>query len=171
MVASYTTHNNEIRCELDTHADTCAFGKNSFIVSETSQAVSVSGFHPDMKEIQNVKIVTAAVAYDCPLSFTTFVLFFPQSLFLPRMDHNLICPDQMREFGITVNDIPLLRIQPKDRTPEHHSILDRSSKLHIPLQYDKPISYFVCRKPTVSEINDPVNNVHAYMTSEILDTL
>jgi hypothetical protein len=124
----------------------------------------VAGFHPDMKEIQNVRVVTAAVAYDCPISFTTFVLFFPQSLFLPRMEHNLICPDQLREFGITVNDVPLLRIQPKDRTPEHHSILDRSSKLHIPLQYDKPISYFVCRKPTVSEINDPINNVHAYMT-------
>ena len=119
-----------------------------------------------MKEIQNVRVVTAAVAYDCPISYTTFILFFPQSLFLPRMEHNLLCPDQLREFGITVNDIPLLRIQPKDRTTEHHSIIDRMSKLHIPLQYDKPISYFVCRKPTASEINDPINNIHIQMTSE-----
>jgi hypothetical protein len=152
---------------LDTHADTCAFGKNAFIVSETSLAVSVSGFHPDMKEIQNVKIVTAAVAYDCPLSFTTFVLFFPQSLFLPRMHHNLICPDQLRDIGIIVNDIPLLRIQPKDRTPQHHSIIDHTTNLHIPLSYDKPISYFVCRKPTLSEVNDSINNVHVYMTNDM----
>ena len=167
MVASYKSQPPTIRCELDSHADTCAFGKNAFVVSETTQSVSVAGFHPDMKEIQNVRIVTAAVAYDCPLSYTTFILFFPQSLFLPRMEHNLICPDQLRDFGIIVNDVPLLRIQPKDRTTEHHSIIDHMSRLHIPLQYDKPISYFVCRKPTVSEINDPINNVHIQMTSEV----
>ncbi len=79
-MASHSAQNSSTRCELDTHADTCAFGGNSFIVSETSQAVSVAGFHPDMKEIQNVRVVTAAVAYDCPITFTTFVLFFPQAL-------------------------------------------------------------------------------------------
>lgn len=119
-----------------------------------------------MNEISNVRIVTAAVAYDCPSTFTTFVLFFPQSLYLPGMNHNLICPDQLRDFGIVVNDIPLLRISPNRRHVEHHSIVDRISNLHIPLRYDKPISYFICRKPTVSEVNDPVNTVHIQMTSE-----
>lgn len=126
----------------------------------------MAGFHPDMKEIQNVRIVTAAVAYDCPITFTTFVLIFPQSLHFPRMEHNLICPDQLREFGIVVNDIPLIRIAPKDRSAQHHSIIDPISGLQIPLQYDKPISYFVCRKPTSAEIQDTINHVHVLMTSD-----
>jgi len=165
-VASYSSQLLEARCELDSHADTCAFGKNSFIVSETSQAVSVAGFHPDMPEIQNVRVVTAAIAYDCPITFTTFILFFPQSLYFPRMQHNLICPDQLREFGITVNDIPLIRISPQDRKSEHHSIIDSYTGLHIPLQYDKPISYFLCRKPTSNEVNDAINCVHVYLTGD-----
>lgn len=165
-MASYMTHLPETRCELDSHADTCAFGKNSFIISETSQSVSVAGFHPDMKEIQNVRIVTAAVAFDCPATLSTFILVFPQSLYFPKMEHNLICPDQLREFGIIVNDIPLLRIPPNERRPDHHSIVDPLSAVHIPLHYDKPISYFICRKPTSAEINDTINCIHVQMTGD-----
>jgi len=166
VVSSYSSYSSEVRCELDSHADTCAFGRNSYIVSETSQKVSVAGFHPDMKEINDVRIVTAAVAYDCPETYTTFILVFPQSLYFPKMQNNLLCPDQMREFGTIVNDIPLLRIEPRERRPEHHSIVDSASNLHIPLQYDKPISYFVCRKPTAIEINDTINYVHIQMTGD-----
>jgi len=154
-------------CELDSHADTCAFGKHCYIVNESSQQVSAKGFHPNLPEMSGVKIVTAAIAYDCPELFVTFVLIFPQSLHFPSMDRHLICPDQLRENGIVVNDIPLLRIPPAHRTPLHHSILDPSSNLHIPLQYDKPISYFQCRKPTFAEVNDNINNIHVYMTSEL----
>ena len=165
-MSTYTTSTTTV-CELDSHADTCAFGANCFILHETSQQVSVQGFHPNMQELQGVKIVTAAVAYDCPELFVTFVLIFPQSLYFPSMERHLICPDQLREHGIIVNDIPLSRIPPQHRTPFHHSILDPESKLHIPLRYDKPISYFHCRKPTPTEINDTINHIHIYMTSEL----
>ena len=88
-MASHSAQNSSTHCELDTHADTCAFGWNLFIVYETSQAVSVAGY-PDMKEIQNVCIVTAAVAYDCRITFTTLlclvlptVVTFPKNADLP----------------------------------------------------------------------------------------
>ena len=152
-MASYTTHAiGTARCELDSHADTCAFGRHAYVLQESSQSVSVAGFHPDMKEIQDVKVVTAAVAYDCPWNMVTYILIFPQSLYFPQMNHNLLCPDQMRDFGLIVNDIPLLRIQPRERTIWHHSIVDGGSNLHIPLQYDKPLSFFLCRKPTSNEV-------------------
>ena len=157
--------NGTARCELDSHADTCAFGKNSYVLEETTQEVSVAGFHPEMKEIKNVKVVTAAVAYDCPYTLATYILVFPQSLHFPCMDHNLICPDQLREAGIIVNETPLLRIQPKDRLPEHHSIIDEETGLHITLKYDKPLSYFNCRKPTNNEVTDRVNCIHVQMTA------
>lgn len=120
-----------------------------------------------MGELNGIKIVTVAVAYDCPESFVTYILFFPQSLYFPTMDRNLLCPDQMRHFGVIVNDIPLLRVPPHQRTKEHHSIIDESMRLHIPLQYDRPISYFKCRKPTRNEVNDPVNCIHVQLTSEL----
>lgn len=65
-----------------------------------------------------------------------------------------------------VNDIPLLRINPSDRSPDHHSIIDPLSHLHIPLRFEKPISFFVCRKPSSNEISDPINQVHVQMTSD-----
>ena len=155
------------RCELDSHADTCAFGKHCFVISTSSQKVSVSGFHPDLKSIANVRIATVAVAYDCIVTHTTYVLIFHQALFLPNMETNLLCPDQLREFGIVVNDVPLLRIRPHERTVYDHSIIDSSTRLHIPLRYNKPISYFNCRKPTKNEIDDNINHVHVQMTSEL----
>ena len=166
-ISTYMSADTSPVCKLDSHADTCAFGKHCYIVNESSQHVSVKGFHPNLPEMSGVKIVTAAIAYDCPELFVTFVLIFPQSLHFPSMDRHLICPDQLRENGIVVNDIPLLRIPPAHRTPLHHSILDPSSNLHIPLQYDKPISYFQCRKPTFAEVNDNINNIHVYLTSEL----
>ena len=155
------------RCELDSHADTCAFGKHCFVISTSSQQVSVSGFHPDLKSISNVRIGTAAIAYDCVSTQTTYILFFHQVLLLPNMEVNLLCPDQLREFGIQVKDVPLLRIPAKNRTTLDHSIYDSSTLLHIPLKYNKPISYFECRKPTRQEIDDAINNVHVQMTSEL----
>ncbi len=164
-MSSYAAHGNIARCELESHTDTCAFGRHAFIIQEMTQVVSVAGFHPDMKEIQKVKVVTAAVAYDCPFTLVTYILIFPQSLYFPRMNHNLICPDQLREFGLTVNEIPLLRMQPVERTPEHHSIINQEIKLHIALKYDKPISYFECRKPTSNKVADTIKYVHVQMTS------
>ena len=55
VVASYTTNNQDTRCELDSHADTCAFGKYAFIVSETSNAVSVAGFYISSKNAGNTQ--------------------------------------------------------------------------------------------------------------------
>ena len=125
IVSSYSSYaSGTTRCELDSHADTCAFGKHAYIMEETSQAVSVAGFHPDMKEIDNVKIVTAAVAYDCPFTLVTYVLIFPQSLYFPRMNHNLICPDQLREFGLTVNEFPCCVYL---QLSEHHKITPLSN--------------------------------------------
>ena len=67
--------NTTARCELDSHADTCAFGRRStFSVSTMADKISVSGFHPKMETISDVKIASVAVAYDCVSTLSTFVL-------------------------------------------------------------------------------------------------
>ncbi len=120
-----------------------------------------------METISDVKIATVAVAYDCASTMSTYILFFHNVLYIPSMAVNLICRDQLREYGIPVNDIPLVRISPQERTIEHHSIIEPETCLHIPLEYNKPFLFFTVRKPSQNEINDPVNYVHVTLTSEL----
>lgn len=139
----------EPSCHLDTHADTCAFGKHCRILHTYSDSVDVAGFHQSFKALRDVRIATVAVAYDCPLNHETFLLIFDHVLYIPSMESNLICVDQLREHGVVVNDIPLIRLPPADRTSESHSIL--CDGLQIPLLFEKPISFFPCRRPTIAE--------------------
>ena len=61
------------RMDLDTHANTCALGSACLILQDTGNTVSVGGFGETIGSMDDVPIVTAAVAYDCPVSFTTYV--------------------------------------------------------------------------------------------------
>jgi len=117
--------------------------------------------------LTNVKIAKVAVAYDCLLRHETYILIFDQVLYIPNQDVNLLCVDQMREHGVLVNDVPLQRLKPQDRTPDSHSLLDEASGLQVILRFHKPVSYFSCRKPSQEECYDDLNNTHVVMTSAI----
>ena len=58
--------------DLDTHADTCALGSACLILQDTGNTVSVGGFGETIGSMDDVPIVTAAVAYDQCLSPLTF---------------------------------------------------------------------------------------------------
>ena len=53
------------KAELDSHADTCCLGETCLVIHDTEQLVSVEPFDKKLGS-QQVKIVTAAVAYVCP---------------------------------------------------------------------------------------------------------
>eukprot|EP00957_Ditylum_brightwellii_P128393 9792090-Ditylum_brightwellii.AAC.1 len=53
-----------------------------------------------------VKLVDAALKYDCPHQDKSYLLLVRNTLHVPSMDHNLIPPFMLREAGITVNDTP-----------------------------------------------------------------
>ena len=155
-----------IRCELDTHADTCAFGTDCcYVMSTTSQKVNVNGFNRSLPSVPDVRIGCAVVAYDCPINHRTYVLLFEQALLVPNLDVNLLCVDQMRANDVIVNDMPLQRLPPGDRKPESHSIISKDTDLRIPMNFEKPISYFNCRIPTREEILDVWEYDHVYLTS------
>ena len=155
------------RADLDSHADTCAFGIHCYVLHTYPQTVNVSGFHTSMKTLDKISIACVAIAYDCLLTHQTYILIFDQVLHIPTLETSLICPDQLREQGIIVNDIPLQRLHPSDRNQNSHSIIDANSKLHIPLHFEKPISFFYHRKPTRDEATDSLNFLHVHMTSEV----
>ena len=51
-----------------------------------------------------VKIVDAAVEYNCPYSGVEYILVIRNGLYMPAMVHNLIPLFIMKELGIFVND-------------------------------------------------------------------
>ncbi|CAJ1933483.1 unnamed protein product [Cylindrotheca closterium] len=73
------------------------------------------------------------------------------------MKSNLLCVDQLQDFGIIMNDVPLQRLKREDRNQYSHSIIDENSGLHIPMDFLNPISFFACRRPALSELDEYVS--------------
>jgi hypothetical protein len=65
----------------------------------------------------------------------------------------MLCPNQLRENGIQVNDIPLMYTPIENRTNQTHAIV--TGPLIIPLQLDGVHSSFTCRLPTDYELAHP----------------
>jgi hypothetical protein len=105
--------------ELDSHADTCSFGKSAYIVQETGETISVAGCIDTLGTVKEEPIVTAAVAYDDPATYQTYILFFHQALYFERLDkHFALCCNcsgeiminSNRDFKTAISSIDLLRV-------------------------------------------------------------
>jgi hypothetical protein len=142
------TVNSRYWTEVNSHANTCAFGSHSYVVQDTGDHVSVDGFVFTIGSVKKVPICTMAVAYDCSGTFDTYmyILFFPQSLYIKGMTTNLLSPFHLRSFGITVNDVPLQHMEPEERSTTQHSI--QVGDLHIPLELQGIMLGFATRNPT-----------------------
>ena len=117
------------------------------ILYEWNRKVTVSGFLSELGELTDTSIVTAMIAYDEPDTGTAHMLVIHQALYFPTLDHNLLCPMQMRYSGVTVNDCPKhCAARP---TKDDHSILLQD--FTIPLLMSGVISYFPSRRPTEEE--------------------
>jgi hypothetical protein len=151
--------------ELDSHADTCVFGREAYIIKDTDQTVTVAPFDEALGSVKEVPIVTAVIAYDDPNEYKTYVLFFHQSLYIPTLDQHLICPEQCRHNQVTVNETPLMHLSFDIRSQYHHSIITTDPDLHIPLELNGVISGFRCRKPTKEEVTSDHDVTHIHVTS------
>ena len=125
---------------------------------DLSQQALVGGFLPELGLV-STPIVSVALAYDDPVSYTTYILIFHQGLIFEGLERNLLCPFQMRMNDIIVNDSPLTTLlrskQLKDLPSTAHSIISLSPPLQIPLRLRGTMSYFETRKPTLFEIEHP----------------
>ena len=92
--------------DLDSHANMVVVGKQATIIQHSGRTVEVNAFADVCKKVENVPIVDAAVAYDCPYTMKTYILIMRNALYIPTMKHNLIPPFIMREAGLVVNDVP-----------------------------------------------------------------
>ena len=120
-------------------------GMHSTIISDTGRIADVSPYTPDCKSMQ-VKIVDAAVKYECPYTGEEYVLIIWNALHVPSMANNLIPPFMLREAGIKVKDTP--NIHCDDPTVKDHAIEFCETGFKIPLLLWGVFSYFPTSKPT-----------------------
>lgn len=141
------THTPNTMHELDSHVDTCTFSNDIVMFCILHRKGICDKIHHNMALIENVYIATGTVAYDCLYTHQTF-LNFHQTTLPKSLEHHLINPKQVREFGVTINNIPLLQISPKQGNHFQDSIIDLQFCLHILMKCDKLFSYFTFSKPS-----------------------
>ena len=104
---SLTSEINHGKCKLDSHADTTVAGSNCTVLHFTGKECDVSPYCDDYDAITNVPIVTAATAWQSPSTGQTYILVFNEALWMgDTMDTSLVNPNQLRHFGVHVQDNP-----------------------------------------------------------------
>jgi hypothetical protein len=111
----------------------------------------VSPFTPDYESMQ-IRVVDAAVQYDCPHTGTKDILVIRNALLVPSMKHNLLPPFILREAGLMVKDTPKLHVD--EPTIDDHSILFPETGFRIPLSLWGIFSYFSTSKPTPTQMQE-----------------
>ena len=91
--------------ECDTNADTCCLGKNFVILEFTQRAADVYAYIKDIAPIVGVTILSRATAWDDPVTGHAYILVSNEGLYYGnKMDHSLINPNQIRDYGIPLWD-------------------------------------------------------------------
>lgn len=134
----------------NSRANMVVLGQECYIIQEKEDKCSVSAFVNDVGTLSSVKIVDAALSYDCPQHGLTLILAFQNALYIPSMRHHLVPPFILRETGATVNEVP--KIHCKEPSPGDHTIWFKKSGIRIPLELDGIFPGFRTRKSTVEEI-------------------
>ena len=170
---SSLSEQDELRTELDNHAESCVVSEETaLIIHDFERPVSVFGYKEDVSNTQHCRTVSAVVAYDHPETGDTYYLVFHQSIDIPGMKANLLCPMQVRVCDHRVNDEPkYMALTPTD---EHHAIVlrtveDDQDDLVIPLSLNGVVSYFPCRRPSREEWEQSGDSQRIDMTSEDLE--
>jgi len=80
----------KIRCELDSHADTCVVGTNTaLIIADYERPVHVRGYSPKVGEATECKTVSAVLQYTNN-DGVNYMLIINQAIYIPDKEVNLI---------------------------------------------------------------------------------
>ena len=75
------------------------------MIHEHPNVVMVSGFDPQQPP-RRAKVVDAAIRYTCRDSGDHLILMINQAIYVPEVDHCLLCPMQCRLNGVEINEVP-----------------------------------------------------------------
>ncbi|EEC42806.1 predicted protein [Phaeodactylum tricornutum CCAP 1055/1] len=140
--------------------DTCVAGANTVLIGESQKSVTVRPFSGEYSALKNIPIGTVATAYTVPEDGRVVLLIINQVLFFgDRLKNTLLTPNQMRDFGIDVDDAPRQYV-----ANSKHSLYVPDSQLRIPLQLRGIFSFLESRKPTQQELDECE---HIILTSDV----
>jgi hypothetical protein len=127
------------RNELDTHADTCCAGANWKLMETTNEVCEVTPFLDSYEPIKEVKVGWCCTVWTSMDTGREFLLVGDQMLwFGTQMNHSLINPNQICEYGIPVYDDPFSVLQ----------FGTDGNAIFIPFDTTGMIVYFESRVPT-----------------------
>ena len=91
--------------ELDSHADTTVCGSNCIVMHFTGKEYYVAPYTDAYDTINTVPIVQEATSYGNPETGDTMILIINKAIWMVEtMDHTLVNSNQLRAYGITVQD-------------------------------------------------------------------
>ena len=129
----------------------CFAGSNFIAYELTDQTVSVYGFDENAPPITNVPVATCVTAHTLPTG-ETIILVLHQALFLGKKHKgSLLCPNQMRQHRVRVDDCPKHLSLGMNST---HSLHFPEEDVQIPLDLDGTISYFETHIPSQKELTE-----------------
>ena len=97
------------RIELDTHADTTVLGSDCIVLSYTGKECQVSPYSPDYEAVHNVLVDTGATVWIKPQDGMAILLVFHEALGMgDKFDHMLVNQNQLRAYGVDVQENPLM---------------------------------------------------------------
>jgi hypothetical protein len=93
------------RNEMNTHADTCCAGANWSLLDSTNEVCAVTPFLDSYELEKEVMVARCGTVWMSPNTGHEYLLVSDQMLwFGSQMDHSLIKPNQIREYGIPMCD-------------------------------------------------------------------
>ena len=107
FVPNDTTVGNMLRNEMDTHADTSCAGANWSMMEYTGQVCEVSPFLSSYDPVQEIPVARCCTVWTDDQSGQDYLLVGDEMLwFGTTMEHSLINPNQIRDYGLAVDDNP-----------------------------------------------------------------
>ena len=101
--------------EEDSHAETCVLGRDCLVILDYDQPVQVVGYDPALGA-KTYKTISGVVTHDNPATGEVFHLVINQAIYIPHLDHNLLCPMQCQVNDMTINETPkFLEVDPTDQ--------------------------------------------------------
>jgi hypothetical protein len=100
------------RNKMDTHADTCCAGANWSLLDSTNDVCEMTPFLDSYELEKDVMVARCGTVWMSPNTGHEYLLVGDQMLwFGSQMDHSLINPNQIREYGIPMCDNPFSQLQ------------------------------------------------------------
>ena len=115
--------------ELDSHVDKKNCGSNYIVIYFTGKECDVATYTDTYNTIKVVPIVQAATSYYNADTRDTTILIINEAICMGEtMDHTLVNPNQLRAYGMTVQNNPFAKAPIFIATEDHDFMLPLSSK-------------------------------------------